>query len=218
MPRPKGSGTCPRRGPFCKGTTRKGQPCGKPPGWGTSHNGTGNCRYHGGASPGAPIGNKNAVTTGEYETIYVSALSESEQDLYERVETKPLPQIEMELKLVCVRIHRMLIRVRRLEEAEALSEDGMELVSASYEAGWDKGKKQNTTKNYESFASSIVHLEEAINRTQSVKVRYIDQLRGAMKENPGQSGGLEAIVAALDRSAAKIAARKEASEAPETEE
>jgi hypothetical protein len=35
----------------CGATNRQGNPCGKPAGWGTDHNGTGHCRLHGGASP-----------------------------------------------------------------------------------------------------------------------------------------------------------------------
>jgi len=208
--RPKGSASGPRKGPFCDGTTSKGKPCQHPKGYKTSHPGRGRCAYHGGKK-GAPPGNKNAVATGEYETIYASALSEGEAHLYGVVEaTRPLPQIEMDLKLACVRIHRMQLRIRGLQEKEATSDDGMELVSATYEAGFDKGKTSNTKREYGSILTSIMRIEEAVSRTQLVKARYIDQLRGALKENPGKSGGLEAIVGVIDRSAAKIAAAKEA--------
>jgi hypothetical protein len=35
----------------CGAKTRSGAPCAKTAGWGTSHNGFGNCKLHGGASP-----------------------------------------------------------------------------------------------------------------------------------------------------------------------
>lgn len=51
-------------GRFCGAWARTAQrPCRKPSGWGTSHNGSGRCRYHGGCSPGAP-GNKNNLRHG----------------------------------------------------------------------------------------------------------------------------------------------------------
>ena len=43
----------------CPGTNRDGEPCGHPAGWGTD-NDSGPCKFHGGASTGAPKNNGNA--------------------------------------------------------------------------------------------------------------------------------------------------------------
>lgn len=43
----------------CPGTNREGERCGHPAGWGTD-NDTGPCKFHGGASDGAPENNGNA--------------------------------------------------------------------------------------------------------------------------------------------------------------
>jgi hypothetical protein len=53
----------------CNARTRHNTYCGQWAGWGTSHSGEGRCKLHGGASPGAPLGNLNAVTTHEHRAI-----------------------------------------------------------------------------------------------------------------------------------------------------
>lgn len=45
----------------------RGDDCGLPAGWGTDHVGSGACKHHGGASPGAPKGNDHAVGHGAPE-------------------------------------------------------------------------------------------------------------------------------------------------------
>lgn len=48
----------------CGARNRHGGTCQHPAGYGTDHNGSGRCKFHGGASPGALPGNQNAVTHG----------------------------------------------------------------------------------------------------------------------------------------------------------
>ena len=48
----------------CGAKTRQGHPCKLPAGFGTDHLGSGRCKYHGGASKGAPKKNKNAERHG----------------------------------------------------------------------------------------------------------------------------------------------------------
>ena len=52
--------------PRCGAKNRAGTPCQQKAGWGTVHVGTGRCKLHGGASTGAPKGNKNALKHGRY--------------------------------------------------------------------------------------------------------------------------------------------------------
>lgn len=67
---------------ICGATTRDGDPCARPAGWGTDHNGEGRCKQHGGASPGAPSGaeNGNADHLGFSDQL---DLSESESGIIE---------------------------------------------------------------------------------------------------------------------------------------
>lgn len=185
---------------FCGGITRSGSPCKLRAGHRTSHLGAGKCYLHGGKSTGAPNGNTNAVFTGAYQRLTYSALSPEEQSMWDGVPTDPRTQSEHDLKLVCIRIHRMLLKIRRYEEA---GEDngGFLVASVSTEKGFSKTKVDLTTTEYHSKEDAILRLEEAITRTSVLKVRVIEQLRNILKDNPPESGGLDAIVEAIDRSA-----------------
>lgn len=192
----------------CGGTTLAGHPCKNPAGLRTSHPGTGKCYKHGGASDGAPKGNKNAVATGEYETLHVSALTDAERGLYDALDVDPRSQAEGTIRLLSIREHRIMLRIRRVMEAD---EDGFEISSISTIRGWQpKGKVDTTQVDRTSTLETIQRLEDALTRVQGLKVRAIEQLRAVAKENPPDSGGLTAIVEAINRSAKKIAAQKEA--------
>lgn len=64
--------------------------------------------------PGGPYRNKKAVTTGEYETIWMDALEEDEQDLVDLVDTDPLQQAAESIKLLAIRERRTLQRIGKL--------------------------------------------------------------------------------------------------------
>lgn len=64
--------------------------------------------------PGGPLRNKKAVTTGEYETIWLDALEEDEQDLVDQVDTDPIQQADEAIKLLSIRERRMLQRIGKL--------------------------------------------------------------------------------------------------------
>ena len=185
---------------FCGGTTRAGNGCKLRAGHRTEHVGFGKCYLHGGKSKGAPGGNTNAVVTGAYQRLTYSALSPEEQSMWDGVPTDPRTQSEHDLKLVCIRIHRMLLKIQRYEEA-GQENDGFLISSISSEQGFSKTKVDLTTTEYHSKEDAILRLEEAITRTSVLKVRVIEQLRNILKDNPPESGGLDAIVEAIDRSA-----------------
>jgi hypothetical protein len=67
------------------GTNRRGEPCGKPAGWGTDF-GDGKCRHHRGTSPDGSSheGNTNAATHGAYSKSFVSDFLRDDE--IERVE------------------------------------------------------------------------------------------------------------------------------------
>ncbi len=66
------------------------------------------------ASP--PSGNKNALKTGEYETIFADYLTEEEKDLYSNLNDDPFFVMSEEIRLLKIRQRRMM---KRIADAEA---------------------------------------------------------------------------------------------------
>lgn len=64
--------------------------------------------------PGGTPGNKNAVTTGEYESIWFDCLTEEEQAICGSINTDTLLQIENDIILITIRERRMMERIRQL--------------------------------------------------------------------------------------------------------
>lgn len=65
---------------------------------------------------GGPPGNKKAVKTGEYETIWLDALEEDEQELLANIDPDPVRQADESIYLLSIRERRMLQRIHRLTE------------------------------------------------------------------------------------------------------
>lgn len=66
------------------------------------------------ASP--PVGNKNALKTGEYETIFFETLSDEEKDIYSSLNDNPSFVLSEEIRLLKIRQFRMM---KRIQQAEA---------------------------------------------------------------------------------------------------
>nr|WP_216682503.1 phage terminase small subunit [Enterococcus innesii] len=66
------------------------------------------------ASP--PPGNKNALKTGEHETIFAEYLTEEEKDLYSNLDDDPFFIMSDEIRLLKIRQRRMM---KRIADAEA---------------------------------------------------------------------------------------------------
>lgn len=119
----------------CGATTRKGTPCQKAP------LKNGRCRLHGGKSTGPKDrekkskqmkGNKNAVKTHQYETLWADQFTGKHKDMFELAPTDALEIVDVELRknevrqlmilddLKALRIKgdpRKVITVTKLEEA-----------------------------------------------------------------------------------------------------
>lgn len=65
------------------------------------------------ASP--PIGNKNALKTGEYETIFYETLSDEEKDIYSNLNNDPSFVLSEEIRLLKIRQLRMMKRIQKAE-------------------------------------------------------------------------------------------------------
>ncbi|MGH0555542.1 HGGxSTG domain-containing protein [Bacillus pretiosus] len=98
----------------CGAMTRKGTPCQKA---GIVKNGR--CRLHGGKSTGPKNktrhsaslrGNKNALKTGEHESIYYDTLLEDEKLLYGNMSTDCMESVIERIKLIAFRTRRIMQR------------------------------------------------------------------------------------------------------------
>ncbi|ENZ5661708.1 phage terminase small subunit [Enterococcus hirae] len=90
----------------CSTTNKGGAPIGNQNAIGNK----GNSR----ASP--PVGNKNALKTGEYETIFYETLSDEEKDIYSNLNNEPSFVLSEEIRLLKIRQLRMM---KRIQQAEA---------------------------------------------------------------------------------------------------
>ncbi|HHX0206106.1 TPA: phage terminase small subunit [Enterococcus faecalis] len=73
-----------------------------------------NAKGNKGGSP--PKGNKNAIKTGEYETIFADMLSDEEKDIYSNLNDDPFFILEEEIRILKIRQYRMF---KRIKDAEA---------------------------------------------------------------------------------------------------
>ncbi|WP_338368031.1 phage terminase small subunit, partial [Enterococcus faecium] len=90
----------------CSTTNKGGAPIGNQNAIGNK----GNSR----ASP--PKRNKNALKTGEYETIFFETLSDEEKDIYSSLNDDPSFVLSEEIRLLKIRQFRMM---KRIQQAEA---------------------------------------------------------------------------------------------------
>ena len=125
------------------------------------------------ASP--PVGNENALKTGEYETIFFETLSDEEKDIYSSLNDDPSFVLSEEIRLLKIRQFRMM---KRIQQAEAgLNDEEVERLQQlrKIKTPIEKdGKKleikrevmqdvQVTRKTYRKI-DNILSLEEALTR------------------------------------------------------
>ena len=74
------------------------------------------CWNHGGSPrSGGQVGNKNAVKTGEFETIWFDTLDEDEQELLQLIPIDPMDQIDDKIRALSIRERRMMKRIQDLK-------------------------------------------------------------------------------------------------------
>ena len=176
----------------CGAKTRSGEPCKK---WAVK--GRTRCRLHGGANPGAPKGNKNALKTGEYETIWLDTLEAEELELFEKMAVDALKQLDDDIKLINIRIRRMMKRIQELKEKE------FTVVKVEREEGFtDKGAVDVTKEIQEATLGQIMAIEESLTRLQEKKGKLIE-LKHKIQEGAGDgeeaAEWVKAIQAVADR-------------------
>ena len=146
-------------------------------GWGTDHLGTGRCKLHGGKSTGPKDKsklekNKNAVTTGEHETIWLDCLTEEERKKYQSINTDLTTQLDEEIKLITFREFRMMQRIAKLAEVEFTVVEKAIKSKATEDNKSDIAVSEQEEKVLGTLGQ-IQGIEEALTRVQGKKSRLL---------------------------------------------
>lgn len=123
--------------------------------------------------PGAEKGNKRALITGEYETIYDELLTDEEKAIMRQKELYDKKyQIMSEIKILSVRERRILKKIQDLQSGKEMSIVRMSKSSSNNVAYKNNGTM--TTTEAESTTNIIQRFEDALTRVQEAKRRYLD--------------------------------------------
>lgn len=158
---------------ICGAKTRQGTPCKKK----TLKNGR--CRLHGGKSTGPKNkekhreslkGNKNAIVTGEYETISFDTLLDDEKEIYEMIPEDIKKQVKGRYKILEIRTRRLMQR---------------------YTKELEKSKSDFRLIN---------RIEESLTRIDSRANELIREMRElSFNETSDENGSLDQLVSILDK-------------------
>ena len=137
-----------------------------------------NAEGHGGTGPPQ---NKNAVKTGEFETLFFDTLNPEEKQLASLIQPDKEQLLLQEIRLLTVREHRMLKRIeslRKLEEQEPAAGSDEENIPpgmsvTEYSSGIEKGKPTEL-KKYEGILGQIQAIEDALTRVQARQQKAIE--------------------------------------------
>lgn len=111
--------------------------------------------------------NKNAVKTGEFESIFFDTLEDDEIKLINNIEIEKKNLLINEIQLLTVRERRMLKRIADLKDKE--------MTLKSYKTGIEKDADTDL-KEFEVALNQIQNIEEALTRVQEKKQKAIDLL------------------------------------------
>jgi len=186
----------------------------------------GNSNAKGNKGGSAPTGNKNAVTTGEYETIMWDYLDDEEKEIFESIETDPLFQIDMTIRELSIRQRRMMKRIKKVEDglSETQKRVLQQLRKVKEAAPGTDGKTVTVIKermvtveiDETKFRAidDILNIEEALTRITNQLVRAIKQKHDIEKSILEQQVKLEQMQLNVEKTKTdieltKITIRKE---------
>ena len=115
----------------------------------------------------APEGNKNAVTTGEFETLLFDCLDPEEKQLEAAVPLDKEQLLFQEIQLLTVRERRMLKRIENLRQAD--------FTTVKKKKGTEKDKWTDLDEEHATLGQ-IQAIEDALTRVQARKQAAIDSL------------------------------------------
>lgn len=140
----------------------------------------------------SPLRNTNAVKTGQYQTIWLDALDDSEKSLFEQVTVDPLEGIEEEIRLLVLRERRMLklLAETREQRNDVMSTDIYKYekkpVTMALESKGAAGKVELITSEYSQVLSKrietrrmltdkIIAIENALTKIQEKKINALER-------------------------------------------
>ncbi len=135
----------------------------------------GNKNAAGNRGGAAPTNNKNALKTGEFESIFFDTLSLKEKDLIDGVALEKEKLLLQEIQLLTVREYRMLKRIQILKEESENDTARSGMTMTKYTKGEERGEYTDL-KEYESVLVQIQMIEDALTRVQARKQKAIDSL------------------------------------------
>lgn len=133
----------------------------------------GNRNAAGNKGGAAPENNKNAVKTGEFETLFFDALEEDEKRLIGMVQLHKEQLLLQEIQLLTVRERRMLKRIEDIKRAAEEQED--ERAAGMTAVKYKDGLKDESTE-YTGALGQIQAVEDALTRVQARKQKAVDSL------------------------------------------
>lgn len=157
---------------------------------------------------GAPEGNKNAVTTGEFETLLFDCLDPEEQRLAQTVPENKQKLLMQEIQLLTVRERRMLKRIdllrNSLGDSGVASGDETGMTAVGHRKGLEKDKETDLLE-YRGKLGQIQNIEDALTRVQARKQAAID----ALHRYGVDDARLEIEMMKLDLAALKVSGQEQ---------
>jgi uncharacterized protein YjcR len=179
---------------------RDGQPCQR---WAMKN---GRCRLHGGKNVGSP-GKKNALKTGEHETIWHDVLEKDENLFLDELKLDVETQLNEEIKLITVRERRMLQRIKELQEHTFTTVE----INEETEEGFGKSGAIDLKKKSKKKVATLTQIntiEEALTRVQEKKAKLLDLKHRVTQTSEQDEGALDALVAVIDASRKRLGKAK----------
>lgn len=125
-----------------------------------------NAKNNKGVQP--PIGNKNAVTTGEYESIFQNVLTDEEKSIFKKIKVENTDSLLLneyieEYKLLTIRELRMMRRIMTLEQSER------DMTIGSIKKKNNSQGNIETTTEAEATLDKIQRIEDGLTRVTEAK-------------------------------------------------
>lgn len=146
---------------------------------------------------GAEKGNKRAVTTGEYETIFYSAMSESEKDLFNSITIEnEINCLIEEYKMLKIREFRISIRIKDLQEKQ--KDMNIERIVKRQYSDNISSETETTTEAVNTI-NHLQKLEDSLTKVQEAERKCLESMHKIENDNRK----LELDLIRLEREVAK---------------
>lgn len=125
-----------------------------------------NAKNNKGGQP--PMRNKNAVTTGEYESIFQDVLTDEEKDIFKKIKVENTDSLLLneyieEYKLLTIREFRMMRRIMTLEKSKT------DMTIGSIKKKNNSQGNIETTTEAEATLDKIQRIEDGLTRVTEAK-------------------------------------------------